>query len=148
MSKDTISVNMNIYDIPILVEQLEKANKEIQRLKEEYVMLQNAGDEVEEEKDEEIERLNNRVRELEKAVSRKEEQITDLDDENFDLENEIEKLNNIIKEFEDWLKEKKEQMERFELYKRKETGAFWYSTMGNIETFIDKIEELKGSDKE
>ena len=32
MSKDKIEVNMNIYDIPILVEQLEKANKEIERL--------------------------------------------------------------------------------------------------------------------
>lgn len=61
---------------------------------------------------------------------------------------EIEKLNNIINEFDSWLKEKKEQMEEFELYKRKETGAFWYSTMGNIETFIEKIKELKGSSKE
>lgn len=32
MSKDKIEVNMNIYDIPILVEQLEKANKETERL--------------------------------------------------------------------------------------------------------------------
>lgn len=32
---------------------------EIERLKEEYVMLQNASDKVEEEKDKEIERLNN-----------------------------------------------------------------------------------------
>lgn len=32
---------------------------EIDRLKEEYVMLQNASDEVEEEKDREIEKLNN-----------------------------------------------------------------------------------------
>ena len=32
MSEDKIEVNMNIYDIPILVEQLEKANKEIERL--------------------------------------------------------------------------------------------------------------------
>ena len=32
MSKDKIEVNMNIYDIPIVVEQLEKANKEIERL--------------------------------------------------------------------------------------------------------------------
>ena len=61
---------------------------------------------------------------------------------------EIERLNNIINEFDSWLKEKKEQMEEFELYKRKETGAFWYSTMGNIETFIEKIKELKGVDKE
>ena len=59
---------------------------------------------------------------------------------------EIERLNNIINELEKWLKYKKEQMEEFELYKRKETGAFWYSTMGNIETFIERIQELKGSD--
>ena len=60
---------------------------------------------------------------------------------------EIERLNNIISELDRWLKEKKEQMEEFKLYKRKETGAFWYSTIGNIETFIEKIEELKGSGK-
>lgn len=35
MSKDKIEVNMNVYDIPILVEALEEANKEIKRLKEE-----------------------------------------------------------------------------------------------------------------
>ena len=65
-----------------------------------------------------------------------------------EYQEEIERLNNIINEFDSWLKEKKEQMEEFELYKRKETGAFWYSTMGNIETFIERIQELKGSDKE
>ena len=32
MSKDKITVNMNIYDIPILVEELEKADKKIERL--------------------------------------------------------------------------------------------------------------------
>ena len=32
MSKDKIEVSMNVYDIPILVEALEKANKEIERL--------------------------------------------------------------------------------------------------------------------
>ena len=69
-------------------------------------------------------------------------------DEEQELVKEIERLNNIISELDRWLKEKKEQMEEFELYKRKETGAFWYSTIGNIETFIEKIEELKGSEKE
>ena len=64
MSKDTISVNMNIYDIPILVEQLEKANKENERLKEEYMILQNASDEVEEEQDKEIERQKEIIRQL------------------------------------------------------------------------------------
>ena len=33
MSKDKIEVNMNVYDILILVESLEEANKEIERLK-------------------------------------------------------------------------------------------------------------------
>jgi len=32
VSKDKIEVNMNVYDIPILVEALEEANKEIERL--------------------------------------------------------------------------------------------------------------------
>lgn len=35
MSKDTIKVNMNIYDIPILVEQLKKLEQENKQLKEE-----------------------------------------------------------------------------------------------------------------
>lgn len=34
MSKDKIEVSMNVYDIPIVVEALEKADKEIERLKE------------------------------------------------------------------------------------------------------------------
>lgn len=38
--------------------------KEIERLKEEYMILQNASDEVEEEKDKEIERLNNIINDL------------------------------------------------------------------------------------
>jgi hypothetical protein len=33
MSKDTIKVNMNIYDIPILVEQLKKLEQENKQLK-------------------------------------------------------------------------------------------------------------------
>ena len=56
-----------------------KLNQEIKRLKEEYVMLQNASDEVEEEKDKEIERLN-------KENKRKEKVIVDL----------IEKIDNAI----------------------------------------------------
>ncbi len=46
-------------DISDLYDENKELNKEIKRLKEEYVMLQNASDKVEEEKDEEIERLNN-----------------------------------------------------------------------------------------
>jgi Skp family chaperone for outer membrane proteins len=43
-----------------------KLHKEIKRLKEEYVMLQNASDEVEEEKDKEIERLQDLCNKYEK----------------------------------------------------------------------------------
>ena len=42
--------------------------EEIKRLKEEYMILQNASDEVEEEKDKEMERLNNIINELEKYL--------------------------------------------------------------------------------
>ena len=43
------------------------------------------------------EQLIERCEYLQRSCERKEEQITDLDSENFDLENEIERLNNDIK---------------------------------------------------
>ena len=67
MSKDTITVNMNVHDIPILVETLEKSNKEIEELKEQL------NNEIEEElkqseimvkKQEEIERLKDLIKAL------------------------------------------------------------------------------------
>ena len=47
-----------------------KMQEEIKRLKEEYVMLQNASDEVEEAKDREIERLNNIIEKTESMLKR------------------------------------------------------------------------------
>ena len=44
-----------------------KDKESIKRLKEEYVMLQNASDEVEEEKDREIERLKNELERRKRA---------------------------------------------------------------------------------
>ena len=44
--------------------QLQKKDNEIERLKEEYIILQNASDEVEEEKDREIERLHSIIKEV------------------------------------------------------------------------------------
>ena len=44
--------------------------EEIKRLKEEYVILQNASDEVEEEKDKEIERLNSIIKEVREYIER------------------------------------------------------------------------------
>ena len=43
--------------------------EEIERLKEEYMILQNASDEVEEEKDKEIERLNSIIKEVRELLS-------------------------------------------------------------------------------
>lgn len=40
MSKDTITVNMNVYDIPILVEQLNKLEQETQQLKNKIEFLE------------------------------------------------------------------------------------------------------------
>ena len=50
-------------------------NEEIKRLKEEYMMLQNASDKVEEGKDREIERLNNDIKVLLKENENKEKVI-------------------------------------------------------------------------
>ena len=46
-----------------------KMQEEIKRLKEEYMILQNASDEVEEEKDKEIERLNSIIKEVRELLS-------------------------------------------------------------------------------
>lgn len=52
-----------------------KMDLEIKRLKEEYMMLQNASDKVEEEKDREIERLNNIINGLDNTIENLEEVI-------------------------------------------------------------------------
>ena len=57
---------------------------------------------------------------------------------------ELQRKDNVINELEKWLKYKKQQMKQFDLDKRKETGAYWYSTMGEIEEFLDKLNELRG----
>lgn len=73
--KETVERNGRFYtnekgEIKTENEQLKEwlliANKENERLKEEYVMLQNASDEVEEEKDKEIERLQDLCNKYEK----------------------------------------------------------------------------------
>ena len=56
--------------------QLQKKDNEIERLKEEYMILQNASDEVEEEKDKEIERLNSIIKEVREYI---EYQLENLD---------------------------------------------------------------------
>ena len=44
MSKDKIEVNMNVYDIPILIEELEKAEDTIKKLQQENQLLKKQKD--------------------------------------------------------------------------------------------------------
>ena len=50
-------------------EYVDEKDEEIKRLKEEYVILQNASDEVEEEKDKEIKRLNSIIKEVRECIN-------------------------------------------------------------------------------
>ena len=68
-------IQTQLIDIANFKKQVEEKNEEIERLKEEYVMLQNASDEVEEEKNKEIERLNNDIKVLLKENENKEKVI-------------------------------------------------------------------------
>lgn len=54
---------------------------------------------------------------------------------------EIEKLHNKIDKIEEWLEYKAEALDRFDIPKRKETGAFWFTTRGEIDGLL---EILKG----
>ncbi len=75
MSEDKIEVNMNVYDIPILVEALEKANKEIKRLNKKIEQYENPEDMTlmfmwcDEKTKDEIKRLNNIINELERYIN-------------------------------------------------------------------------------
>ena len=66
------------WEINALNEIIERQDEQIERLKEEYMILQNASDEVEEEKDKEIERLNNIINEFEDWLNAKYEETHDI----------------------------------------------------------------------
>jgi predicted RNase H-like nuclease (RuvC/YqgF family) len=115
--------------------QLQKKDNEIERLKEDYMILQNASDEVEEEKDREIERLNNIINELGKWLDKK--------------DNEIERLNNNINK----------GIEAINVYQNEKTLSVGYEDLkrirgilrGNefdLKMFAEYLQELKGVDKE
>ena len=87
----------------LCVDEEQELIDEIERLKEEYMILQNASDEVEEEKDKEIERLNSIIKEQDKELEleRKSRQL--LTD---DLANVCKislKKDNIIKEVREYI---------------------------------------------
>lgn len=56
----------------------------------------------------------------------------------------IKTLEQALEEIEKWLKEKAEQMDTFNITQRKETGAFWFSTRGNIDYLLQIIKKVKG----
>jgi cell fate (sporulation/competence/biofilm development) regulator YlbF (YheA/YmcA/DUF963 family) len=112
--------------------------EEIERLKEEYMILQNASDEVEEEKDKEIERLNSALKEYDRGTYCK-------------LINENRKLNNIINELEQELVKKLEAVKTI----KNTLGEGAYVVNPHIDLleqeynyFYKKLQELKGVDKE
>ena len=76
----------------------------------------------------EIERLNKELKSLQDSYDIEEEQANYHIDLTDDLREEVDRLNNIINELEKWLYERSE-----------------FTNFNNV---IDKLQELKGSDKE
>lgn len=68
----------------------------------------------------------------------REDKITDYIDQ---LEQENQKLKFVLDEIREWLKYKAEQLDEFDIPKRKETGAFWFATRGEIDSLLDKVKE-------
>ena len=123
------------------IEEVFEQAEEIKRLKEEYIILQNASDEVEEEKDREIERLNTNLKVANEDLTRI-AQLLNLEEgcTIYDVEDKIERLNNIINELEKYCKEMA-HIEENELIAMNDFEEVYIDV-------LDKIKELKGSDKE
>lgn len=77
-------------------------------------------------------------------MTRKEvEEYNALVSEYNDIYKENKELHNKIDKIEKWLTYKAEALDIFDIPKRKETGAFWYATRGEIDGLL---EILKDSD--
>lgn len=57
------------------------------------------------------------------------------------LEQENKELHNKIDKIEEWLEYKAEALDRFDIPKRKETGAFWYTTRGEIDGLLEILKD-------
>ena len=62
------------------------------------------------------------------------EYITNLQQENARLKDKNDKI-------EKWLKYKAEALDTFDIPKRKETGAFWFTTRGEIDGLLELLKE-------
>lgn len=59
------------------------------------------------------------------------------------LENKNQQLKEVIDEVREWLKYKAETLDEFDIPKRKETGAFWFSTRGEIDNLLQILDKAK-----
>ena len=72
--------------------------------------------------------------------------ITEKDFENikkyiFEKQQENARLKDKIEKIEEWLKYKAEALDTFDIPKRKETGAFWFTTRGEIDGLLELLKE-------
>ena len=91
MSKDTITVNMNVYDIPIVVEQLNKLEQENKQLKAKLEMYEN-GVYYSSEND----KLENEIDNLNYIIDKQDKDITILSKGNKQLKEVIEEAREYI----------------------------------------------------
>ena len=127
------------YSAEYVDEMLKKQDKEIERLNN---LLKETSQTLSEQTTKAItlksenERLNNELKSLQDSYDIEEEQANYHINLTDDLREEVDRLNNIINELEEWLKEK--QFERID-----NVGIY-----ALYETVLQKLKELKGSDKE
>lgn len=57
------------------------------------------------------------------------------------LQQENARLKDKIEKIEEWLKYKAEALDTFDIPKRKETGAFWFTTRGEIDGLLELLKE-------
>ena len=67
--------------------------------------------------------------------------LQDFINEFENLQQENARLKDKIEKFEEWLKYKAEALDTFDIPKRKETGAFWFSTRGEIDSLLELLKE-------
>ena len=67
------------------------------------------------------------------------DKIHALKTEKEQLKQENERLKDKIEKIEEWLKYKAEALDTFDIPKRKETGAFWFTTRGEIDGLLELL---------
>lgn len=69
------------------------------------------------------------------------DKIHALKTENEQLQQENARLKDKNDKIEKWLKYKAEALDTFDIPKRKETGAFWFTTRGEIDGLLELLKE-------